>query len=806
MSIINKKLVSILPVVLASTCFASDDTSFNAALARLRSNPSNYSWLQERSMEDVNFANMVLCTIKKSRTDDYAMVGKGPYVIAIQEGSCDKDQNIKSAVAESGASSETRYAYAVADSQFDAASNSLNIKFWMPPTETELEEARADSRRFLKYTHAKVKISLALPASDVGFEEVTWVHLPVDANTGLETSNNFADSLGYGAMRPVSDGNGGFTISHVNFYKSYWNPTGFTKWMNLARTGGRGQVSLVGTVSAGEWDSSLQKDVPIPYNLNANDTEFVRSRYNSSSNTWGAPICFDRTTVKYNTWNYNLYDEAGKQINITSNVDVNYTGTGNKAYRGNYSNDGLWLPDAAQAEIAQAGSANVTVQDQAGVKKSGVVKVNHSSLRKITNTQTSLSDLDSVILNYWKCPSGGTCSSVQIAWDKTQQKFVNVNNGVITSNSVVAYSDLPNGDLWVNTSTGITYIVRGVWANVGGTWKADWANNLSNSTKATSRIERKLTASELTALNGVALSCIGNCPMWDNAGTTIKTYNAGKQFISGAAVNQDGSTGSAFGYTYTFNATTGKLVNDAQSSAPLEYTAFKASTVTTSKSAQSGPLIPTSVKTLAVLSKAAKCNANDADANTTSVCPWNYENTLSEYYIWRSGERQWEKDWRLTVNGEAPQLDDRLRVSFTCPANREGCDAGAKFSLDYNGPGRLWGVPNKCVNAENYLEACTSATKNQQWINKFNLTGSPVDTNKTTDFVLDASGKKYFILPQGSGEFYPQKNSCTLTLGTPKSQVNVADIFSATKVDLSPIPLDLTTTDVKVRDGEYVSQ
>ena len=806
MKIIRKKLVSLLPFFIASASYAADDTSFDATLARLRANPSNYSWLQERSMEDVNFANMVLCFIKKSRSDDYAMVGQGPYLVAIQEGTCDKDQNIKSAVGESGASAETRYAYAVADSQFDAASNTLNVKFWMPPTETELEEARADSRRYLKYTHAKVRISLSLPASDVGFDEVTWVHLPVDANTGAETSNSFADTIGYGSMRPVSDGNGGFTISHVNFYKSYWNPNGFTKWMNLARTGSRGQVSLLGTVSAGEWDNSLQKDVPVPYNLNANDTEFIRSRFDSASSTWGAPICFDRTTVKYNTWNYNLYDESGKQINITSNVDVNYTGTGNKAYRGNYSNDGFWLPDTAQAEIAQAGTANVDVQEQTGAKKPGVVTVNNGSLRKITNTQTALSDLDSVILNYWKCPSGGTCSSVQIAWNKTQQKFVNVNNGVITNTSVVPYADLPNGDLWVNTSTGITYIVRGVWANVNNTWKVDWANNLNNATKATSRIERKLTSSELTALNGLALSCIGNCPMWDNAGTTIKTYNAGKQYLSGAALNQDGSNGGTFGYTYTFNATTGKLYNDAQNSAALEYTAFKASTVTSSKSVQSGPLIPNSVKTLALLSKAAKCNSNDADANTTSVCPWNYENTLSEYYIWRSGERQWEKDWRLTVNGSAPQLDDRLRVTYTCPANREGCDQGAKFSLDYNGPGRLWGVPNKCVDAENYLVACSSATKNQQWINKFNLTGSPVDTNKSTDFVLDASGKKYFILPQGSGEFYPQKNACGLTLGTPKAQVNVADIFSASKVDLSAIPLNPLTTPVTVRDGEYVSK
>jgi hypothetical protein len=792
-------VLTLLMATTASTGFSAQD-NYDAAYAKLRSNPGNFSWLQERSIEDVNFANMILCKIKKSAADNIKMVGAGPYVVAVQEGICDKSQNITAATQDGSTSTQVRYEYSVVDSQYDAATNTLTAKFWIRPTETELEDVRADSRRYVKYTHGKVTIKL--PASEVGFDEVSWVHLPVDVNTGAETSNSFSQAIGYGAMRPVSDGNGGFTISHVNFYKSYWNPDGFTKWMNLARTGPRGSVSLIGTVSASEWDNNLQKDVSIPYNLNANDTEFVRSRYNSATNTWGAPICFDRTNVKYNTWNYNLYDEAGNLINITSNVNVNYTGSNNTHYRGNYSNNGFWIPDAAQAEIATAGTVNVEVEGQSGSKQAGVVTVRNGSLRKVVNTQTVLSDLDSVILNYWKCPSGGTCSNVQIAWNSTQQKFVYVSNGVIGT-TALQDSDLPQGDLWVNTNTGINYVIRGVWSSGANGWKVYWSSILGNSAKATSRQEKRLTTAELNALSGVTLNCIGNCPMWN--GNVMNTYNAGKQYVSNGALNQASNNGSAFGFSYTFNPSTGKLYNAAQQTA-LEYTAFKASSVTSSNSVQSGPLIPVNVKSLADLSKAAKCNANDADANTTNVCPWNYENTLSEYYIWRSGERQWEKDWNLTVNGVTPTLDDQMYVTYTCPANREGCASGAKSVLNYNGPGRLWGIPNKCVDAENYMVACTSATKNQQWINKFNLTSSPVDTNKSTDFVVDAAGKKYFILPQGSGEFYPQKNSCGLTLGTPQPQVNVADIFSATKVDLSPAPLDPLTAPVSVRDGEIVNK
>lgn len=152
------------------------------------------------------------------------------------------------------------------------------------------------------------------------------------------------------------------------------------------------------------------------------------------------------------------------------------------------------------------------------------------------------------------------------------------------------------------------------------------------------------------------------------------------------------------------------------------------------------------------------------------------------------------------------QLDNRLNVTFECPPNREGCTAGAKFVMDYNGPGRLWGVPNKCVDSENYASDCTNNTINKQWINKFNLTKSAVDADKTTDKVVGSDGKTYFILPQGSGEYYMPKNTCTARLGTPLPAVAMADIFVASKVDLSSSPLDPLKDDVTVRDGEVVKK
>jgi hypothetical protein len=417
-----------------------------------------------------------------------------------------------------------------------------------------------------------------------------------------------------------------------------------------------------------------------------------------------------------------------------------------------------------------------------------------------------LSDLDRVILNYWKCDTNGAnCGNVPIAWNKDTSQFVTASDGVISS-TAVSSADLPRYDFWFNAN-GIGYVIRAVYAQSGNNWVADWSStNLNNNTKIFSRQEKKLTATELAALSNVTLNCIGNCPMWNGDSSRINTYNAGKQYVGSGSLNQGLGNGTEFGFTYTFNPTTGKLYNAAQQAA-LEYTEFKNSSSTSSKSVQSGPLIPASAITLANLSKAAKCNASDGDANTTNVCPWNYENALSEYYIWRSGERQWEKDWSLTIDGSAPQLDDRMSVTYTCPANREGCSQGAKANLDYNGPGRLWGIPNKCVDADNYSVECSGSTQNQQWINKFNLTASAVNADKTTDFVLDSKGVKYYVLPQGSGEYYPQKNinTCALTLGDARPEIRIADLFNRSLVDLSPAPLNALTDDVTVRDGELVS-
>ena len=93
----------------------------------------------------------------------------------------------------------------------------------------------------------------------------------------------------------------------------------------------------------------------------------------------------------------------------------------------------------------------------------------------------------------------------------------------------------------------------------------------------------------------------------------------------------------------------------------------------------------------------------------------------------------------------------------------------------------------------------------EQWLNKFNLTKSPINADETKDYVVSAtnSSKKYLILPQGSNEFYGTKNACTevaLTNGV-FVPVKTDDYYNPTMTDIGVIPLNYKTEPVTVRDG-----
>ena len=101
--------------IAAITClplfaFSADTTeTYTYALSKLRANPDNYNWLQERSIEGVEFASMVLCLIKATGADMGTQINKGPYLATVTLNGCNKNSTPSTSV--DGASTGTCLLY-----------------------------------------------------------------------------------------------------------------------------------------------------------------------------------------------------------------------------------------------------------------------------------------------------------------------------------------------------------------------------------------------------------------------------------------------------------------------------------------------------------------------------------------------------------------------------------------------------------------------------------------------------------------------------------------------------------------------
>ena len=91
MKTIIKGLMAAL-ISLPFMAYSADSTeTYSYALSKLRANPDNYNWLQERSTEGVDFASMVLCLIKQTGADLGTQINKGPYLASVTQNGCEKN-------------------------------------------------------------------------------------------------------------------------------------------------------------------------------------------------------------------------------------------------------------------------------------------------------------------------------------------------------------------------------------------------------------------------------------------------------------------------------------------------------------------------------------------------------------------------------------------------------------------------------------------------------------------------------------------------------------------------------------------
>lgn len=795
-----------LTVVLLAAGFVHAADTYDSKLSQLRADPDNYTWLQERSIEGVEFANEVLCIIKNTGADLAAQVNQGPYLAAVDKTLCSKSSPSASAASGTegaGNSAAKIYEFFVIDSKTDA--NNLYVKVWIPVTPDKIKADHDENE-----IHAQFVFPLNRAGSDIGFSELHFKALPVD-NTGTVKPGVQG---AYGVMKPVSTANGYTLIQSERWFDNNGVDQG-GQWMNLSRTGTGDAVTLTGFTKNMVWDNAQSKDVPVVFQVAANKNEFFRKQSTNDGATWDAGQCFNRNDVKFNTWNYTLFDQETRAVvGVNSNYQFRY-----KEFRGNYSGNGTWMPDTAySAVIAAGGQVDVEVEMDNSDKASGVLKMQNGGFRKVKNIATTLAALTDSVFEVWT----GDTKAVRLVWKADAngvKKFMTEETPTQASvpytwPQAVQYWD----NLWLNTNGGGYRLSipqkEETVQNGNSSYQRKIADfsAFSDQTKATSRQETAATPAEVASLANTTLSCLNNCPYpgpVENNRATLIGVSAND--VSGGVNTRTNSDNDSWfrggkGFQYKYDAAQGTLsLTSGVSTGALQYDGFETVWNQTRKGMTSGPLIPVSEKSLDSLVAENLCTW---DQSNSSICGWQRESEIPEYFVWRTGEMSWDKTWTLSINGQVPKMEDPILVKYTCPDSSYGCTPNTSLVLNYNGPKQLWGIPNRCVDSKDYsveVDCNDSSVPNKQWLNKFNLTKSPINADEAKDWVVSATNpsKKYLILPQGSNEFYGTKNACTevaLTNGT-YSPVSTDAHYNPEMTNLGAIPLDYKTVPVTVRDG-----
>ena len=130
--------------------------------------------------------------------------------------------------------------------------------------------------------------------------------------------------------------------------------------------------------------------------------------------------------------------------------------------------------------------------------------------------------------------------------------------------------------------------------------------------------------------------------------------------------------------------------------------------------------------------------------DSSKICPWQARGGLSTFYIWETGENDWQKLSLLESGGTPVKFDPPMLVKYTHPttsttSNSGKSYAGASFYLEYGGFGDLWGIPEYCVNAQTGAKVDCSSDGTTRWVNEFVIaagSGATNVSNSSTEYVI----------------------------------------------------------------------
>lgn len=653
-------------------------------------------YVNERSLDSFRSVSEILCMVRQSRYD--VMLNQGPYIAQVDKNLCSSARSDASSAGQastnqsSGATMPLYENWTVNSSRSSSQSPHI-VQVWVHSQDNPSSPTRL--------IYAKIVITEgADTAPPYGVFKMNFkFYDPADLTT----------ILARGFLNADRDASGQVLLYFATEDKDSYEIQKATLFKDNSTNSGAGSVLKAET---GPW---LPAPEIMRFNLAYNLGNFLRT---DSSGT----ICLDRDNIVESSWRYGLYTTdtntsvpLGTRVTRNSNFQVK-----KGSVYGSIGYWGAWFPPINGTPVTVSDGELVYKHDYTNNTDTAyTVFQRGGKLKKYTKDVITLADIKNIPLVWFE-----GSSMYLVAWNGSAftRLAQSQQDGSWKSIDPIATPLLAT----FSTST-LTWVDLGFWSQaLGGSVIVklhDPTNIPPNICTGTNPFNCALAAVPTTRViyykeNIIfpgdtvppQLACFDRCP-------DASAIDSANPFRTDILSYQSGTAPLFATYaSYSFSSTTMLLTNSSGTPVTAATNTFYQNGIT------SGILFDPSNANLTAL----QC---DWDANST--CGGKTGTSLSEFFIWETGQNTWNQFVTVLDTGGTPvRFDPPLQVKYihsqpttTAPDYKYN---NVTFFLEYSGFGDLNGIPGKCVDIDdpsNLNVNCSDSGTNRaiRWVPEFSI-------------------------------------------------------------------------------------
>jgi len=707
------------------TANAIDTTGF-AATAEYNTDDTS-TFVFEESADSLSLVNEILCQIKQGRPD--LMMNEGNYKAQIDRAKC-------GAMTGDSQSNAPSYDMWVLNGS-RTEGEPMVMKAWVPQDDGTI--------------HANMKVYQP-PSTDypMGFFKMNFKKVTT-AGDKMKGYMNTSKTDGGNAIEfynPIEISGQGVEAGQVSEYSVRAN----------FNTDGSG--SGVTSGFAYVYPDGMKA---VSHKIAYNSDYFYKQK--TLDGTEADPVCLDRNKYLTSGWRYGVYDSDGARVNVNSGFPITSTASDGTIYNGYIGYHGLWMPEAAGVSSGDT----VKKMDFSNPDSEGTdytVRTYGGKLFKYTKNTITLDSIKGVPFSWW---DNSASTEKRVYWDGSNLKV----NGQRNSNW--QWTDITEATLTLtntNAAWGFHFYSRALGGD--GQIVLAYDNGFGQAPTAPTGSSSVIFNTREVVFPGdtvpSTLACYQECPNPSTIATGDDRYGSSSSiYLSDKWLGWNTSTNAwAMGsgnmdnvssptpYEYTFTATTSGMV--------LQYggtdVVLSSANSSLDWGARSGILFDNSTFDNDTSARQADFASLicDWDTSNSKICPWQARGGLSTFYIWETGENDWQKLSLLESGGTPVKFDPPMLVKYTHPTTSTSSNsgksyAGASFYLEYGGFGDLWGVPDYCVNAQTGAKSDCAQDGTTRWVNEFVIAaGSAASnaSNSSVEYVIKPLEVEQTMLPASS--------------------------------------------------------